>query len=365
MARKPRSTFRRLFLATSILLVLLGIILPGAGMLYERSAVQEAASTYPAPGRMVDAGGFDLHLHCEGEGEPTIILDHISGGSSADWAHVRSGLADVTRVCAYDRAGHGWSEMSSGPRSASVMAAELDSLLSNADIAGPYILAGHGLGGSVQRAFAARNTEAVEGMVLIDTFHEDALHALPAAFWDFAEQERRRIAQMRMAGRIGLLRVMAEYQPQQFDRLLDGPLQNLPEAIQGAYRAQKAGSRVWTAHLEELASLDATFADLRDGTPLPSIPLLVLLTGDSVATHSPYVYPDGFPMMETARAWQELHLKLAEQSPKGVFILVRNTGHHIPAQHPDTVVSMIEKVYQELQEAPKVQGGEPSLADEE
>src|SRR5918996_1239558 len=62
------------------------------------------------PGRLIDVGGFRLHLNCSGEGSPAVILDAALGGSSLSWALVQPEIAKLTRVCAYDRAGFGWSE---------------------------------------------------------------------------------------------------------------------------------------------------------------------------------------------------------------------------------------------------------------
>jgi pimeloyl-ACP methyl ester carboxylesterase len=62
------------------------------------------------PGRLVDVGGYKLHINCMGQGSPTVILDHMGDGSSAEWGWVQPEIAKGTRVCAYDRAGFGWSD---------------------------------------------------------------------------------------------------------------------------------------------------------------------------------------------------------------------------------------------------------------
>ena len=60
---------------------------------------------YPPPGRLVDVGGYKLHIFCMGEGSPTVNLDHVGAGNSAQWGLVQPEIAKMTRVCAYDRAG--------------------------------------------------------------------------------------------------------------------------------------------------------------------------------------------------------------------------------------------------------------------
>jgi hypothetical protein len=80
---------------------------------------------YPPIGQMVDIGGYRLHMHVEGEGTPTVILDAGAGGIGLSWELVRPAIAKVTRVVTYDRAGLGWSDPSPKPRKADVMAEEL------------------------------------------------------------------------------------------------------------------------------------------------------------------------------------------------------------------------------------------------
>jgi hypothetical protein len=74
----------RVLLALAILLVLVA----GTGLLYQAIASAVDASRYPPPGRLVDVGGYRLHLHCTGThraSRPTVILDAGLGGSSLDW----------------------------------------------------------------------------------------------------------------------------------------------------------------------------------------------------------------------------------------------------------------------------------------
>ena len=128
---------------------------------------------YPPPGQLIDVGGFRLHLHCLGEGRPTVVLDAALGGSSVSWSWVQPEIARTTRVCAYDRGGFGWSDAAPMPRTASRMAAELRSLLERADVPPPFVLVGHSFGGLILRVFAARYREDVAGIVFVDSAHPE------------------------------------------------------------------------------------------------------------------------------------------------------------------------------------------------
>src|SRR6185503_8412954 len=122
-----------------ILLVITGAGYQLVGMVLDRMH-------YPPPGQMVDVGGHRLHLYCIGKGSPTVVLEAAAPGWSIYWSLVQPEVAKVTRVCAYDRAGLGWSERGPLPRTGYRMAQELHRLLDRAGIAGLYILVGHSLG---------------------------------------------------------------------------------------------------------------------------------------------------------------------------------------------------------------------------
>jgi pimeloyl-ACP methyl ester carboxylesterase len=120
------------------------------------------------PGRLIDVGTHRLHLHCAGDGSPTVVFDAALGGSSLSWSLVHPAVARMTRACTYDRAGFGWSEAGPLPRTAGRIADELYHLLRRAAVPRPYVLVGHSYGGLVMRLMAARHSEDVAGLVLIE-----------------------------------------------------------------------------------------------------------------------------------------------------------------------------------------------------
>src|SRR5688500_18438562 len=151
---------------TVILALIVGLAAAGAS--YEAIAAGGDAKAYPPPGRLVDVGGYRLHIQCVGAGSPTVVLDAGLGGSSLDWNLVQPELGRSTRVCAYDRAGMGWSDPSPQPRTPRQIADELHTLLTNAGIAEPYVLVGHSLAGKNVRLFRIAHPDQVAGMVLVD-----------------------------------------------------------------------------------------------------------------------------------------------------------------------------------------------------
>src|SRR4051794_6296864 len=120
------------------------------------------------PGQLYDVGGYRLHLHCTGSGGPTVVLTSGLGEFSANWARIAPAVAGTARVCAYDRAGQGWSEDAPSEQDGLQAAADLHTLLSRAGEHGPYVLVGHSIGGDYAMTYAARFPEQVAGMVLLD-----------------------------------------------------------------------------------------------------------------------------------------------------------------------------------------------------
>ena len=102
-----------------LIAVLILILLTAAGFLYERRAEQAHAYPRKPPGCWVDLDGYRLHLLCMGEkrpGQPTVVLESGHGDWSAGWRKVQPEIARFARVCAYDRAGFGWSDPGRLPR---------------------------------------------------------------------------------------------------------------------------------------------------------------------------------------------------------------------------------------------------------
>jgi pimeloyl-ACP methyl ester carboxylesterase len=146
------------------------LVLGGAGSVYESIAEANDARAYPAPGRMIDVGGYRLHLNCVGAGSPTVVIEAALGDSSLSWSSsVQPAAGRTTRVCTYDRAGMGYSDPGPLPRTAERFVEELHTVLLRADEPGPYVLVGHSLGGLPVRVFAHKYPTEMVGVVLVDS----------------------------------------------------------------------------------------------------------------------------------------------------------------------------------------------------
>lgn len=147
-------------------------------------------------GNLVDVGGYRLRIDCKGSGNPVVILDSGLTFTRHSWDQVGPQLSQFTRVCTYDRAGLGDSDSPSKfPRTSQQIVRELETLLVNARIVGPYVLVGHSFGGFNVRLYASQHPDQVAGIVLIDPSHEDQFEyfasLLPPQEWEAYIRENR------------------------------------------------------------------------------------------------------------------------------------------------------------------------------
>jgi pimeloyl-ACP methyl ester carboxylesterase len=252
----------------------------GAGAGYQALASAADARAYPPPGRLVDVGGYRLHIACAGErrpGTPTVVLEDGSAGvGSINWRPVQALVAPATRVCAYDRAGLGWSDPGPAPRTAGRVAAELHALLRGAGEEGPYVLAGHSLGGYFNRVYAGAHPGEVAGMVLVDASHEDQWGD-PATQAGVASSRQLFEVCDRVLAPLGLWRLAGTTGLAPHPLLAALPPEQRPVAAANFYRTLYCGATLAEITPEAIAAgTDQVRADRR---PAGGLPLVVLTAG--------------------------------------------------------------------------------------
>ncbi len=150
-----------------IVIILIALVV--VGVAYQTIATKLDIGHYTPRGQFYTVNGHQMHMVCMGEGSPTVILQAGLSAESLWWYRVQTQLAEHTRVCAYDRPGMGWSEPVSGSRDALTIVAELHTLLEQASISTPYVMAGHSYGAIWTRIYAAQYPQEIVGIVLVDS----------------------------------------------------------------------------------------------------------------------------------------------------------------------------------------------------
>ena len=281
---------------------------------------------------MVSLNTHNIHLHCVGVGNPTVVFEaDLDQFGALSWDRIQGEIGEFTRACSYDRAGIMWSEPGPRPRDGEMIISELGAVLDAAGEDGPYVLVGHAFGGAYVRIFAGQNPEAVYGLVLIDSSHPDML----TRFAKFGVEQEIPDKQIRplilLLSHLGM--------PGRFK----GPQYSMPREV---YDTQQAflpkSSMAW---FDESVEAPNTLAQAGQYEYLGDIPLIVLASARpaSVATQV-----EGRDLQDT---WLELQQELALLSENGDIKMLGGSGHYIQFDQPQEVVEAVRDVVQRCAEA--------------
>jgi len=255
---------------------------------------------------MIDVGGRRLHCAVHGSGGPTVVL--VSGFQAPQeyWNPIVPGIAEITTVVTYDRAGYGKSERGDLPVHGRQAAADLHVLLEKLEVRRPYLLVGHSYGGRIVRLFAVAYPGDTAGIVLEEAGHEDLADAQLEA--------------------------------------LTGKDRETLAAMIAPYRTAVPDPRTETDYMLE------TIEQLRRSGPLPPVPLVVVTSASRGSGLPPVFSPEGQARLnEVAMAMQK---KLVDLVPGAEQILVEGAGHNVHVDKPEAVLAPIRAMIARLRGQP-------------
>lgn len=319
-----------------VLYIAAGLLFLGTGYSFLASALDRRR--FPPTGRLVDVGGYRLHIKEMGEAAgPTVVLLSGRFNPSLFWTAVQGSVAAFARVVAYDRPGYAWSDPA-GERSGERVVAELHTLLKRAEVPGPYLLVGHSLGAIYARLFAKAHPDEVAGLVLVDPYTEGEVLEQPERM---ARAQAGSNRQTWLLALLGLGRLLALAAP----GLLDpgGLLRQFPAEVRRAALLFSTHARLWRAVCREWEQVGAMAAALRQAPGLGEIPLVVLSAG-----RQDFKSGGGFSEAEANAYWElakRSQAAVAGFSTRGRLVMVPDCGHGMQLERTEVVVEAVREIY--------------------
>lgn len=312
------------------------LLTAGASYQFIKTKLDERA--YPPSGQMIDVGGYRLHLHSTGSGGPTVVLDAGLGNIGLDWGLVQPEIAKFTRVVSFDRAGTGWSEKGTGPRTSLRIVQELRTLLHKAEIPGPYIIVGHSFGGATAQLFAATYPEEVAGIVLVDACHEEQEKRLPPN--PIGEGGFGSPVVAKLSTTFGLTRVLMNLQGSNI-------APPMPQHLWDAHLALCLTTKHWNSMLAESKALNESLAQLAGANRsiLAKTPCIVITAGQ-LPDLAAFGLNDHLKtyLQEMFVVWGDLQKELVAKFKNGRQIIAEKSDHMIPWRQPELVVQAVQEL---------------------
>jgi pimeloyl-ACP methyl ester carboxylesterase len=281
------------------------------------------AQDHPPLGKLIDVGGYRVHLYCIGSGSPAVVI--VGAGYSFDWALVQPDVSKFTQVCAYDHSGIAWSDP--GPTdSCSLRVSEVHSALKNAKISGPFVLVGHSLGALVARLYAAKYADDVAGMVIVD-------HAFMVRPDLQSADSLRNTAPPAPPKGPSNAPVGVPDPNRDFEKLpsADYQLHLWANSLPGFSKTMQRNFEM----MPECSS-DVQAASQNKPAPFSDKPLIVLRTASSMP------------------GYEDLQKSLVALSTNSKEVVAENSGHYIMVDRPDLVISAIRDVVEAAQHHTKL-----------
>jgi pimeloyl-ACP methyl ester carboxylesterase len=268
-------------------------------------------------------------INCTGSGSPTVVLEHAASASLMLWRRVQPEFSQITRVCSYDRAGHGWSSAREEPRDAKTIVHELHSLLDQAGVKRPFIYVGHSAGGLYVREYAKEYPNELVGVALLEASSPQQIDELPGwrKSWEQDVLDRRRtLWKDRLRQWSGWDRLLGNCQVTVSE-------QDKPYA--GQYRAMQCRPSYVDADESELPDFDTSSKQAAGLRECGRIPLLIISRDPSKNSSAS---PDD---IDSVQVWQQEQENAKHLSPLSWRIIAKGPGHMVPLDRPDLVISQL------------------------
>jgi pimeloyl-ACP methyl ester carboxylesterase len=314
----------------------LGVAFAGAllfGALYQWYS--ERTEKSQIPGELISVAGHQFHLFCKGQGSPLVMLENGLWGSYPDWLYIIEGISQTTKVCAYDRLGLGWSSNNDKPTRAKDVVRYLHDLRRAASLDGPMVLVGFSAGGLYVREYYKEFSEDVQGMLLIDSSHEQQARRIEHISKDLSLEKFCSAVAWTGVGRIfGLFDKYPEksFTQEQHEEQLR--VYNRTGFCSGLVKQSQGFEQDLFSYTTPANLGDLPLTVIRAGKPIREQILI-----DSV--------PDSF-LDEHESVWPQLQEELASLSTQSNLIVAVGSGHAVQLEQPELVIEALKSLIQKL-----------------
>lgn len=315
----------------ALALCCLAAVATAGGLVLQRFLEARDAAQVPRPGRLVDVGGGQgLHLRCVGRSDGATVVMVAGGGTPAVASYrLQDEIAGFAHVCSYDRPGLGWSAPAAQPLTFDDHVHQLEALLRNADLPGPYLFVPESFGSLIVIGYAARHPRDTAGVVFLDGVDPQLWFSAVRAEAGWQAEARRIL--VHTAGRLGLVRLafsalapewVHELPPttrRQLRAVYSRPAAGFDEAIQAYRRSARSGRPKASPGLLEDRPVIAVRHDQGSGGLSPAF----------------------------SAGWAASQKRLASLSRRGRVVIATGAGHQVAQEAPAMAASIVKRALDE------------------
>jgi pimeloyl-ACP methyl ester carboxylesterase len=322
-----------MFNSLSSLQIIEIISLTATTIYHQIASYRDRKYTAP-PGKLVTTTDRKVrHLYTKGTGDVTVILDASLGG--VEGYLLIDELAKLTRVCIYDRSGYGWSESSFKRRTSQQIVNELNELLTIAQVPPPYILVGDSFGSYNMRLYAHQFPNSVEGMVLTDGLHEDAMLSLPVSVRLLKAFFTVSFGFVSIGAGLGIVRLLGTLG---IFELIKPELKKFSAIDRQYVKRSFYSARHWLTMGQEMWGLDTSGRQLKVADNLGDLPIISIKS----QTFLRPLFGIKFLSLPAAdRVRDRIHLDLLKLSTNCQQVLANHSSHFVWIDRPDSIVNAV------------------------
>lgn len=309
-------------LGTFFLLFLIGFI-------SERAFRIHFDSKKPDEHVFYKVGNREIYVRKQGKDGPTIIFESGMGGDHTYWTEIQDELSKQTTTLSYDRAGILWSDPVN-VKSLKTISNDLHQLLERTQCPKPYILIGHSLAGITLRRFIKEHLDDIAEILFIDVSHPLQLKKSSKKLMSSVKAPPKWMVSF--LNEIGAIRMMYSFNAFTQDVPKDHPFNT---------HARDYFYKIYHGLFQEMESDNLFLEQAEDIDDFNAIPLTILTA----------TYPNGMDMIndplleaEYLSIHSKLQKELLELSPNSKQIFAKKSGHHIPLQEPELVISILQNM---------------------